>query len=80
VRDFVGGADAIMKLLEFRTVGSLLRSGGDCVGDPVVASETLRSALTKMIASGRTALPVTDEHGVRLGAIHVDDIVTVGKQ
>jgi osmoprotectant transport system ATP-binding protein len=74
VRDFVGGADAMMKLLEFREVGELVRAAG-ASGEPVTASTTLRSALTRMVASGRTALPVSDESGTIMGAIHAEDII-----
>jgi osmoprotectant transport system ATP-binding protein len=79
VRDFVGGADAMMKLLEFRKVQDLLRKGEQAAGDPVPLSATLRSALTKMIASGRTVLPVTDAGGAAIGTIHIDDIVIAGR-
>ena len=79
VRDFVGGADAMMKLLEFRLVGELVRPGGE-TGEAVPASMTLRSALTRMIASGRTALSVVDENGAVVGAIHVADIVAASKR
>jgi osmoprotectant transport system ATP-binding protein len=78
VRDFVGGADATMKLLEFRKVQDILRKGEQAAGDAVSPSATLRSALTKMIASGRTVLPVTDAGGAAIGTIHIDDIVAAG--
>jgi osmoprotectant transport system ATP-binding protein len=78
VRDFVGGADATMKLLEFRRASELVRPGG-ASGKPVPASATLRSALTSMVGSGRTALPVEDESGTVIGAVHVEDIIAAGK-
>jgi osmoprotectant transport system ATP-binding protein len=78
VRDFVGGADAMMKLLEFRKVQDILRKGEQAGGDAVSPSATLRSALTKMIASGRTVLSVTDAGGAAIGTIHIDDIVAAG--
>ncbi|MEA2861879.1 MAG: osmoprotectant transport system ATP-binding protein [Methylobacteriaceae bacterium] len=79
VRDFVGGADATMKLLEFRKVQDILCKGEQATGDAVCPSATLRSALTKMIASGRTVLPVTDAGGAAIGTIHIDDIVAAGR-
>jgi osmoprotectant transport system ATP-binding protein len=79
VRDFVGGADATMKLLEFRKVQDILRKGEQAAGDPVSLSASLRSALTKMIASGRTVLPVTDAGGAAIGTIYIDDIVAAGR-
>jgi osmoprotectant transport system ATP-binding protein len=78
VRDFVGGADAMMKLLEFRKAGELVRPGG-ASGKPVPSSATLRSALTSMVGSGRTALPVEDESGTVIGAVHVEDIIAAGR-
>ena len=78
VRDFVGGADAMMKLLEFRKAGELVRPGG-ASGKPVPASATLRSALTSMVGSGRTVLPVEDESGTVIGAVHVEDIIAAGR-
>jgi osmoprotectant transport system ATP-binding protein len=80
VRDFVGGADAMMKLLEFRTVGSVMRNSADGSGDRVRASDTLRAALTKMVKSGRTVLPVQEESGAIAGSIHVEDILAASKQ
>jgi osmoprotectant transport system ATP-binding protein len=79
VRDFVGGADAMMKLLEFRKVQEILRKSEQAAGDPVSPSASLRSALTKMIASGRTVLPVTDAGGAAIGTIHIHDIVVAGR-
>jgi osmoprotectant transport system ATP-binding protein len=79
VRDFVGGADAMMKLLEFRKVRDILRKGEQAAGDPVSSSASLRSALTKMIASGRTVLPVMDTGGAAIGTIDIDDIVAAGR-
>jgi osmoprotectant transport system ATP-binding protein len=80
VRDFVGGAEAMMKLLEFRTVGSVMRNSADGSGDRVRASDTLRAALTKMVKSGRTVLPVQEESGAISGSIHVEDILAASKE
>ncbi|MEA2758146.1 MAG: osmoprotectant transport system ATP-binding protein [Methylobacteriaceae bacterium] len=80
VRDFVGGADAMMKLLEFRQVGHFVRSGGGPSGDPIHATASLRSALTKMVSKGQTILAVEGESGTIVGAIHIDDIVAAGKR
>jgi osmoprotectant transport system ATP-binding protein len=80
VRDFVGGADAMMKLLEFRTVAELVRNGTETVGVAVLDSTTLRSALTKMIEIGTTALGVRNGRGQILGTLHVEDILAARKQ
>jgi osmoprotectant transport system ATP-binding protein len=79
VRDFVGGADAVLKLLDFRTIGDFVRHGVGTSGDPVPASTTLRSALTRMMAEGRSALPVADGNGRPLGIIHIDSILAASK-
>jgi osmoprotectant transport system ATP-binding protein len=79
VRDFVGGADAVMKLLEFRQVGDFVRSGGGPSGDPIHATASLRAALTKMVSKGQTTLAVEGESGTIVGAIHIGDIVAAGK-
>jgi osmoprotectant transport system ATP-binding protein len=75
VRDFVGGADAMMKLLEFRQVGDFARGGSEPNGDLIHATDSLRSALTKMISKGQTTLAVEGENGTIVGAIHIEDIV-----
>jgi osmoprotectant transport system ATP-binding protein len=80
VRDFVGGADATMKLLDFREVQDIMRKGGQAAGDPVSPSGTLRLALTEMIATGRTVLPVAEAGGAALGTIQIEDIVAASKQ
>ncbi|GAC1550360.1 MAG: ABC transporter ATP-binding protein [Beijerinckiaceae bacterium] len=79
VHDFVGGLDAVIKLLDFRRVGDFVRKGGENITDPVLASDTLRAALTKMIAGGRMSLPVTDDAGATIGAVHIDDIIAARK-
>jgi osmoprotectant transport system ATP-binding protein len=80
VRDFVGGADATMKLLEFRKVQEILRRDAESSGYFVRTHDSLRSALTKMMATGRTILTVQDESGAIVGSIHVEDIVAASKQ
>jgi osmoprotectant transport system ATP-binding protein len=80
VRDFVGGADAMMKLLEFRRVGELVRDDEVNPGEAVPATATLHFALTKMIETGAPALPVSNEKGATFGAIHIEDILAANKQ
>jgi osmoprotectant transport system ATP-binding protein len=80
VRDFVGGADAAMKLLDFRKVREVLRGGAESCGDCIRTHDTLRSALTKMMTSGRSILTVQNESGAIVGSIHVEDIVGASKR
>jgi osmoprotectant transport system ATP-binding protein len=79
VRDFVGGDDAALKLLEFRTIENVVRHGVRISGDPIPVSTTLRSAFARMMAEGRTALPVEDESGVYLGIVHIDSLLAATK-
>jgi osmoprotectant transport system ATP-binding protein len=79
VRDFVGGADAMMKLLEFRRVGDLVRDDEALRGEAIPATATLHFALAKMIESGASALPVSDERGAISGVIHIEDILAANK-
>jgi osmoprotectant transport system ATP-binding protein len=79
VRDFVGGPEAMLKLLEFRTIRDFVRYDVRTTGDPIPASTTLRSALMRMIAEGRSALPVEDESGASIGIIDVDNILAASK-
>jgi osmoprotectant transport system ATP-binding protein len=79
VRDFVGGDDAALKLLEFRTIENAIRHGVRISGDPVPVSTTFRSAFAKMMAEGRTALPVEDDSGVYLGIVHIDSLLAATK-
>ncbi len=80
VRDFVGGADAMMKLLEFRKVTEFLRRGETVAGNALSLEASLRTALNEMLASGATAVSITDDTGEVVGAIHIEDIVAAGKQ
>jgi osmoprotectant transport system ATP-binding protein len=80
VRDFVGGADATMKLLEFRKVQEVLRGGTDSSGRFIRTHDSLRAALTKMMTTGRTILTVQDETGAIVGSIHVEDIVGASRR
>jgi osmoprotectant transport system ATP-binding protein len=80
VRDFVGGADAMMKLLEFRRVGEFVRAGEQGSGEPLQASASLRAALANMVATGRTVLPVIGAENAVVGSIHIDEIVAAGKK
>ncbi|MBV8850013.1 MAG: hypothetical protein JOZ16_10580, partial [Methylobacteriaceae bacterium] len=49
-------------------------------GAAIRTSDTLRLALTAMMKSGRTILPVADESGTIVGAVHVEDIVAASKR
>jgi osmoprotectant transport system ATP-binding protein len=80
VRHFVGGADAMIKLLEFRRVGELLRQNEETPGFAVPENATLRAALTKMIETGTTILKVRDDAGKILGVVRIEDIVSASKR
>ena len=46
----------------------------------IAATDSLRSALTKMISKGQTTLAVEGESGTIMGAIHIGDIVAAAKR
>jgi osmoprotectant transport system ATP-binding protein len=80
VRDFVGGADATMKLLEFRRVGDVVRQDAETPAFAVPENATLRAALTKMMETGTTILNVRNDEGKILGIVRIEDIVSASKQ
>jgi osmoprotectant transport system ATP-binding protein len=79
VRDFVGGADATMKLLELRKVREFVRRGETVPGNAVSLDASLRGALNEMLATSTTALAISDDTGEIIGAIHLEDIVAAGR-
>jgi osmoprotectant transport system ATP-binding protein len=79
VRDFVGGSDAVMKLLDFCRVDDFMRAEFGEAGDSISSRDSLRSALTRMISTGRRSLPISDDSGAAIGTINIDDIISARK-
>jgi osmoprotectant transport system ATP-binding protein len=85
VADFLGRADAGLKLLSLRTVGDFLQpaaSGSPAeTGAANVALQldtTVREAISHMAALGVTTLPVHDVRGQWQGNVHAADLLAPG--
>jgi osmoprotectant transport system ATP-binding protein len=75
VRDFLGGEDLQLRLLDIEPVRKLLRKGKSNASVTIAAGASLKEALNLMLARRRSSLSVEDENGARLGEIRLDDIV-----
>jgi osmoprotectant transport system ATP-binding protein len=76
VRSFVGRDDHGIQLLSVIAVTDRLRPGGEkTAGEPIVATSSLRLALSRMIDCDTDRLPVVDGSGAHLGTIHLADLV-----
>ena len=75
VHDFVGRGDGAFHLLSVEPVSSRLHPGETVPGRPIVASASLRQALSQMIAQGADRLGVVDDEGRPIGALHIADLV-----
>ena len=75
VRAFLGGDDYGLKLLTVESVSSRVRAGETAPGAPVVASASLRHALSEMVSRGTDRLAVVDDDGVPLGVVGLAGLV-----
>jgi osmoprotectant transport system ATP-binding protein len=75
VRDFLGGEDLQLRLLDLVPVRRLMKQGKTHATATIAAGASLKEALNLMLARRRASLSVEDENGVRLGEIHLNDIV-----
>jgi osmoprotectant transport system ATP-binding protein len=75
VADFVGREDIGIKLLSIETVAGRVRPGEPGSGEPIATTATLRNALSVLVARGVDQIPVADETGRPIGAIHLADLV-----
>jgi osmoprotectant transport system ATP-binding protein len=78
VQSFVGGADGPLRMLEAIAVGSRMRAGETAAGAPIRSGANLKQALALMLASHRSAVPVSDSEGREIGALRFDDILGAG--
>jgi osmoprotectant transport system ATP-binding protein len=77
VRDFIGRGDIGLRLLALDTVTSRMRPGG-VVSSAVPSlrdTDSLRDALSALVAAGASPLPVVDAAGEVCGEIHLSDVV-----
>jgi osmoprotectant transport system ATP-binding protein len=75
VRDFVGRSDIGIKLLALETVGRYTRRGEQAAGTAIAAHLSLRAALSAFVAQRVDVLPVLDDAGQPLGALHFADLL-----
>lgn len=85
VADFLGRADAGLKLLSMRTVADYLRPAGlgdgvsaNITHNPLQVDTTVREAISHMAALGVTSLPVYDAQGQLQGNVHATDLLAPG--
>jgi osmoprotectant transport system ATP-binding protein len=82
VADFLGQGDLGLKALALQTVASRLKhvpaTGapvGGGAGVTVLATASLREAVSLMALHQVDALKVVDAHGAHLGPLHISDVV-----
>lgn len=75
IRDFIGGEEAILKLLAGITVAEIMQPPSPhAAGASIPPGATLSAALAHMVASGRDALDVRHGDGPSLGRIALADL------
>jgi osmoprotectant transport system ATP-binding protein len=75
VTDFFGRSDIGIKLLGLQSVATRLRPGVRAAGEPVLASLSLREALSMFLVRRVERLAVVDGDGHALGAIDFSDLL-----
>jgi osmoprotectant transport system ATP-binding protein len=75
VRDFLGGANLQLRLLDLVPVRKLMKPGKTKTSETIAPEASLKNALNLMLARRCSLLCVADESGARLGEIHLSDIV-----
>jgi len=77
VRDFIGRSDTGLRLLALDTVASRLRHGPGSPGAPATlrGTDSLRDALSMLLALGVACLPVVDGAGQPCGQLHLADLL-----
>ena len=75
VTDFFGRSDIGIKLLGMQSVATRLRVGESAAGEPVLASLSLREALSMFLVRRVERLPVVDADGHALGAMDFSDLL-----
>jgi osmoprotectant transport system ATP-binding protein len=75
VRDFLGGEDLPLRLLDLVPVEKLMKRGKKGAALAIAKEASLKNALNLMLAHRLSSLSVEDESGAKLGEIHLSDIV-----
>ncbi len=75
VSDFMGRSDLGLKLLGLQTAADRVRAGAPAEGAAIVATMSLREALSLFVERHVELLPVVDAQGRAVGALHFADLV-----
>jgi osmoprotectant transport system ATP-binding protein len=75
VREFVGGENLQLRLLDLMPVRKLLKPGKTRAIGTIAADSSLKTALNLMLANRSSVLGVEDTRGVKLGEVTLDDIL-----
>jgi osmoprotectant transport system ATP-binding protein len=75
VSDFIGRSDLGLKLLGLLSVADRLHAGESAPGEPILASASLREALSAFVVRQTDRLPVVDAQGRPVGAIGLSDLL-----
>ena len=75
VSDFIGRSDLGLKLLGLLSVADRLHAGESAPGEPILASASLREALSAFVVRQTDRLPVVDAQGSAVGAIGLSDLL-----
>ena len=75
VSDFIGRSDLGLKLLGLLSVADRLHAGESAPGEPILASASLREALSAFVVRQTDRLPVVDAQGRAVGAIGLSDLL-----
>ena len=75
VSDFIGRSDLGLKLLGLLSVADRLHAGESAPGEPILASASLREALSAFVVRQTDRLPVVDAQGSAVGAIGFSDLL-----
>ncbi|WP_134500314.1 ABC transporter ATP-binding protein [Microvirga pakistanensis] len=78
VERLVGTAERPFRLLSLTKVQEVLEAGR-AEGEPITASESLHEALSRLLWTGRAALPVADAAGAIIGQVSVGSILRHGR-
>lgn len=77
VEQLTGTGERPFRLLSLKNVRDVLEPGS-VEGEPLAASDTLHDALSRLIWSGREALPVVDASGTPIGKVTLAGILACG--
>jgi osmoprotectant transport system ATP-binding protein len=78
VEKMVGGVERPFRLLALASVATAVEPG-EAAGEPLSAGASLEDALSRMIATGASALPVIGEDGRPLGRVTLARVLALGR-